>query len=123
MALSGTLIIGAVLGALIAFSVVRKRVDRFKKLQRSQIFTETLIQAANPSATQEARIRPIIEEFGEKMEAMHMRHREEHKAEMVALREALKNHLTQDQMKAVRKQLRKLRGKREKGPPPPRRPR
>lgn len=118
LALSGTLLIGMVIGALIAFQVVRNKIANFLELREKNGFTEHIIGAAEPSPEQEAQIRPILESFGESMEGIHRRHMKEIHEQMNALRDSMDLYLEPDQIQKVEQRLRRLKGRRG-GPPGP----
>lgn len=116
LALSGTLIIGMVIGALIALQVIRNRIANFRELREKKGFTEHIIGAAEPSAEQEAEIRPILESFGASMEDIHRRHMREIHEQMNALRDSMDQYLDPDQIQKVEQRLRRLRGRHRKHP-------
>ncbi len=125
IAISGTLIIGMVIGALIAFQIVRKRIQNFRELHKRSAFTEHILEAADPDPDQRTQIKPFLDDFGTRMEQLHKEHAQELRGEMQALKDSLQLHLDESQMQSVERRLKRLRGgmkgrrKFRHGPPPP----
>ena len=127
LALSGTLVIGLLIGCLITFAVVRNRIERFKDLRNPKNFKEHLLKAARADAEQESQIEPILDDFGGRMELLHQRHKAEVRNELDDLQDKLDNYLDDRQMRRVKKRLQRMHGRMKMGPfkngPPPRGPR
>jgi biopolymer transport protein ExbB/TolQ len=111
LALAGTLLIGMVLGALIAGNFFRARVSELKDLRKGDRFARHVIKAIDPSPEQKDKIHPILLDFGAKMEEMHQRHKEEFRANHEELHEELSKFLSAPQMKKLEKELHRMRGR------------
>lgn len=111
LALTGTLVLGMVLGGLIASQVFRTRINNFRELRQKKNFSSRIIKVTEASAEQKEKIQPILEKFGQDMEAMHTRHLEEVKASHQAMRDSLSKHLDDQQMKALDKEFKRMRGR------------
>lgn len=119
LSLTGTLIIGMVLGGLITMRIVNQRIDNLRELRNRKGFSEHIIKAAKPDADQEEAIRPLLEEFGDRMESLSQIHKGEVKRNLTELQDSLALHLNEKQMKRVRKRLKRMHGRHKKGKHPP----
>jgi biopolymer transport protein ExbB/TolQ len=111
LALAGTLVLGMVLGGLIASQVFRSRINHFRDLRQKKNFTSRILDVTGASAQQEAAIRPILDNFGQEMEAMHQHHLDEVKASHQALHDSLASYLDADQIASLEKEFRRMTGR------------
>jgi hypothetical protein len=110
----GTLLIGMVLGAMIAGHMIHKRVRDFMEMRSGERFEREIREAADPTADQERLIRPILAAFAERLDSMHAHHLVELKENMSLLEMSLEEYLQPDQMEKVRKKLRRMEGRHHK---------
>ncbi len=108
-----------VLGGLITMRIVHDRIDNLRELNNRKGFAEHIIKAAKPDAEQEAKILPLLEEFGERMEGLRTVHKNQVESNLNELRDSLSNHLSEKQMKRVQKKLKRMHGRHKKGKRPP----
>lgn len=111
LALSGTLVLGLVLGGLIASQVFRARINEFRELRHKKNFSSRIIKVTKADADQKEMIQPILDNFGQEIEAMHLRHMVEVKTTHQALRDSLAIHLADQQIKALDKEFKRMRGR------------
>lgn len=111
LALSGTLIVGLVVGSLVTMSVIRHRINEFKEMRQPKHFKEHLLQAADPSPEQEAQIDPLIQRFGQQMQALHQSHKTEVETRLDILKDSLALYLDQRQMKRINRKLTRMKGR------------
>ena len=116
LALSGTLVIGLVVGSLVTMQVIRHRINEFKELRQPKHFKEHLIHAAKPTPEQEAQIEPLIERFGQQMHALHLNHKEQVETQLDQLKDSLELYLDQQQMKRIQKKLKRMKGRMTRPP-------
>jgi hypothetical protein len=102
LALAGTLVIGMVIGYMVAGHMVRSRLHKFMKMRGGEGFQKELLEAAHPTSEQEKAIKPILAAFSERMDSMHVRHFRELKENLELADLSLAEYLSPDQMESVR---------------------
>ncbi|MEM0996231.1 MAG: hypothetical protein AAGN35_04090 [Bacteroidota bacterium] len=122
LALAGTLVIGVVIGVLVAGMVFRARITNFKNLRQGKRFVGHLVRTIDPTPDQREQIHPILENFGSRMEEMHRRHLLEFKANHEELHDELAVHLTEEQMQKLEAELKRMEGRARRMMKPKRRP-
>lgn len=110
LALLGTLVIGMVIGGLIASSMFRAHIRKYKDLREPGGFRKRMIKVIDPTEEQKAKIEPIIKEFGQTMKSMHIRHMMEARSNMEVFHESLSVYLTPEQMDALKKEAKRMHG-------------
>ena len=111
MVLLGTLLIGMVIGGLIASTLIRRNIRHLMDMRSPKGFQNELLAAAQPNAQQEAAIKPILADFSLRMDTLHNRHRSELESNFAALESDLAPHLDADQLRDVHRKLRRLQGR------------
>ena len=122
LSLTGVLIIGMVLGGLITMRIVHDRIDHIREIANRKGFKDHVIKAAKPTPEQEAKITPLLEDFGERMEILRREHLQAARKNMTELQDSLSNYLSEEQLKRVKKKLKRLHGRARKGRGPGMRP-
>jgi hypothetical protein len=107
----GTLLIGILLGAMIATHLIRGRIRDFIDMRGGERFQKEVIIAAEPTPEQEAAIKPILQDFAAVLDSMHTHHREELLENLSDLEAQLALHLSAKQIEKVKKHLHRLEGR------------
>ncbi|MEM7036960.1 MAG: hypothetical protein AAF570_08280 [Bacteroidota bacterium] len=111
LALAGTLILGMVLGGLIASQVIRSHIQEFKALREPGGFRKQLVRVIEPTKDQKPQVKAILKEFGQKTHEMHREHMQAFHAHFLQLRERLSEVLTPAQLDRVEKQIKRMEGR------------
>ncbi|HHG85145.1 MAG TPA: hypothetical protein ENJ82_10410 [Bacteroidetes bacterium] len=111
LVLLATLVIGMILGGMIAGHIFHSRVAHMRAMREGGKFTSHLIELATPSPEQRTAITPILDGYGKRMEMMHQRHIQEIVENHKLLREQLSQHLDSSQMKTLNRELHRMIGR------------
>lgn len=116
LALTGTLVIGLVIGSLVTMQVVRQRIQDFKELRQPKNFKEHLMKAADPTDEQKAQIDPLLERFGLAMDTLHSEHKKTITGKLTQLNDSLSLYLDDRQMQRVTRKIKRMFGRMRKNP-------
>lgn len=117
--LTGTLIIGIVLGVLISGRVMQSKMANFRNFYTEQGFSRQLMNVIRPNEEQRKQLEPVFREQAKRNHELFIQCRENHHRLMEQFRQELNLYLTADQMKRLDRMERRMRKNRPENFQPP----
>ncbi len=99
--LTGTLIIGIVLGVLISGRVMQSKMANFRNFYTEQGFSRQLMNVIRPSEEQRIQLEPVFREQARQNHELFIHCRESHRELMERFKHELSRYLTDDQMRRL----------------------
>ncbi len=107
--LTGTLIIGIVLGVLISGRVMHSKMANFRNFYTEQGFSRQLMSVIRPDEEQRKQLEPVFREQAKRNHELFIQCRENHRLLMEQFKQELNRYLTADQMKRLERMERRMR--------------
>lgn len=107
--LTGTLIIGIVLGILISGRIMHSKMTNFRNFYTEQGFNRQIMEVIKPTEDQRKQLGPFFREQAKKNHELFMQCRKSHRQLMEQFKEEINQYLTTDQVKRLERMSRQMR--------------
>lgn len=115
--LSGTLILGIIIGILVSGRIMHSKVENFRNFYTERGFNRQIMRVIKPTPEQKKALQPLLQEQAQKNQALFNECRKKHHELMESFREKLKDHLTKEQMTRLDKMEKNMRKRHGNGFP------
>ena len=117
--LTGTLLIGLVLGVLISGRVMHSKMTRFRNFYTEQGFNRQIMRVIRPTQEQKKQLAPVFRAQAKRNHDLFIQCRENHRQLMEQFKQELNQYLTADQMKRLERMEMRMRKNQPDHFPPP----
>ncbi len=117
--LTGTLIIGLVLGVLISGRVMHSKMTRFRNFYTEQGFNQQIMRVIRPTEDQKKQLEPVFKAQAKRNHDLFIQCRENHRELMEQFKQELNQYLTADQLKRLERMEMRMRKNQPDHFPPP----
>ncbi len=116
--LTGTLVLGIIIGLLIGGRIMHSKVENVRNFYTEQGFNRQIMKVIKPTPEQKKQLQPIFRKQARKNQALFTECQKKHHELMENFRDELKNYLTDEQMMRLDRMERNMRKRHKNGFPP-----
>jgi len=107
--LTGTLVLGIIIGVLVSGRVMHSKVENMKSFYTEQGFNRQIMRVIKPTDDQKKQLRPLFREQAKRNHQLFITCRKKRKKLMEDFKTELKDYLTEEQMQRLEKMEMRMR--------------
>jgi len=107
--LTGTLVLGIIIGVLVSGRVMHSKVENMKSFYTEQGFNRQIMRVIKPTEEQKKQLRPLFREQAKRNHQLFITCRKKRKKLMEDFKTELKDYLTEEQMQRLEKMEMRMR--------------